>query len=125
MTSKKLQKIMRKWKKILRLNMWDISISFERQSNFSSDSLDTAVGEINYLIESGSAIIKILDPVDWPDSPFDNDIEKVVVHELLHLHFAVFEPKGKVKRANWELIIETLAKTMVDLRRKKRGGALN
>ncbi len=106
-----------KWQQILRLENWDIVLSIERAKNFAD--LDNQ-GEIEYRLELGAAAIRILHPDDWPDNTqWVYDMEKTLVHELLHLHFSFFEPEDK-KSLNytlWERTIETLARIIVDLER--------
>ena len=72
------------WKKRLRLNDWIIKAMIVRQRDFSSPE---RLGEISYNIHNKTALIKILDPVDYDDWEKQN-MERILVHELLHLHFA-------------------------------------
>ena len=79
---KNLSKLSAKWQKILRLQDWEVDINFYRSRDFTnSDALE----ECTFNINARDAVIKILDPIDFET---EYDIEEVVVHELLHLHFA-------------------------------------
>jgi hypothetical protein len=112
-----LQECCDKWVRILKLNNWDIMLSIERGKNF--DDMDNC-GEVVHIMTLGVAVIKILHPDDWPDDcAWEYDMEKTLVHELLHLHFVSFEPQDKdsLNYTMWERTIETLAKILVDLER--------
>lgn len=65
------------------------------------------------------AVIKILDPSDYPQTPFEQDMEISLVHELLHLHFALFEPKtdDSLEFLIMESTIEQLANILVEMKR--------
>jgi hypothetical protein len=51
--------------------------------------IENAMGECDWVLPRKEAIIRILDPVDYPENKiFTQDMERTLVHELLHLHFA-------------------------------------
>lgn len=80
--------LLAKWKKILKLRDWDIRIKYAR----AYDLPEGKVGTSGWVARNASALIKILDPVDYsPDSVWPQDVEGTVVHELLHLHFAAID----------------------------------
>jgi hypothetical protein len=65
------------------------------------------------------AVVSILDPVDYPpDSAWEQDMEQVLVHELLHLHFP--EPEGNDLHMLYEQGVQMTALALVDL--KRQGG---
>lgn len=116
LTIQELEEACAYWQNRLRLNSWDISIGICRQSDFNNKD---AQGEVDYEIAAGTAIIRILDSLDFPDSPFNQDMEVTLVHELLHLHFSAFEPEdGTLASTLMERTIERLAKTLVGLKRE-------
>lgn len=104
------------WQNRLRLAHWDIAIAIARGDDFN---IGDSQGEVHYVLASRKATIKILDPIDYPKSPFLQDMEVAVVHELLHLHFATFEPeKGTLQDILMESTIDQLAGTLVQLKRE-------
>ena len=115
-TKEELLPVLRKWKKILKLNNWEILAEIVRE-----DCMDNRgdAGEVNYYMETGYAEIKLLDQVDWA-SKQPHDMEKDLVHELLHLHFAPFRPEDgeSLQFIMWERAVETLARILVKERRR-------
>ena len=105
-----------KWQDILKLNNWDIVIKLGRQDELSEPDRE---GEVFINIAKGEALIHLLDPDIQYDFPFPYDMEKVLVHELLHLSCATFEPEEDPLRHDlWERMIEQTAKTLVEFQRK-------
>lgn len=105
------------WQERLRLQHWTIAVGISSLESFEQEE---AQGEIQFSIETGRALIKILDPEKYPESPFKQDMEVSLVHELLHLMFAPFTPKeGTLQHSFMENSIETLAQVLVESKRKE------
>lgn len=115
-TEDELKKLCSFWQNQLKLNNWRIAIGIERKTVFNNSQ---STGEIDYVLPLRQAIIKILDPLDYPNSPFEQDMEISLVHELLHLHFALFEPKSddSLEFLIMESTIEQLANILVEMKR--------
>ena len=118
---RKAQLACQKWQDYLRLSDWDVRVEIVRQSRLGECSAD-----INYHCGKKCAILRILDPVDvaYYDTlstdywPIDHDLS--IVHELLHLLFAGFEPDSDVWKDNiLEFAVNTLARTIVYSYREK------
>lgn len=116
LTEDELKKLCAFWQNQLKLNNWRIAIGIERKTAFNNSQ---STGEIDYVLPLRQAIIKILDPLDYPNSPFEQDMEISLVHELLHLHFALFEPKSddSLEFLIMESTIEQLANILVEMKR--------
>jgi hypothetical protein len=74
------------WQKRLNLQDWDIALEVVRSSELRPKTL----GNIRWDTEKKTAVIRVLDPADYP-LPFPemlDDIEFTVVHELIHLEIA-------------------------------------
>ena len=114
-----LKERLKYWQHALRLDFWDITIKIGRMANMVIKGVD---GEITYSLPNAEADITILNPIDYNDSAFPQDMEETLVHELLHLHMATFEPADaeKVNSMLWERTIDQLAKVMVHLNDKNR-----
>lgn len=83
-TKEKLRDKCAEWQKVLRLQDWDIKTSIERERDMKIANCN---GVITINEEHRSATIRILDPLDYsPDEPYPQDMEKTLVHELLHIH---------------------------------------
>lgn len=109
---KQLPDVMHKWQHVLHLDAWDIRIKLCRQSEMLDPNVQ---GENNWTLATRQSVIHVLDPVDYPaDTEFEQDMEQTVVHELLHLHFAPFEPEDDMGLAYlaMEQTIELLARVL-------------
>jgi hypothetical protein len=114
---KTLAKWLDDWQCILRLRDWQITVALVRHAIAPADG----VGWCNHVLQHRSAVIEILDPRDYPPT-CANDPEEVLVHELLHIHFAPFEyekrdsPEGDAQ----EQAINMIAGALVKLKRSLR-----
>lgn len=66
------------------------------------------------------ALISILDAKDYPDTPFEQDMEVSLVHELLHIPLQyITDPDGiSLEHVHLEAFIEGIARLLVELSRK-------
>lgn len=114
MTQDELQSLCTYWQKVLRLQDWDIVIRFKRIFDMQHET----DGNIDYSLPNKSAIINILEPSDFDNPCFPMDVEEVVVHELLHLHFHEADrPNGECPDSV-ECGIQKTAEALVKLNRK-------
>jgi hypothetical protein len=82
--NEQLQEKLREWQRRLRLQDWIIEARICRIHDLQPESL----ANIYPTMEKKTALIKILDPIDYdPSSMLPYDMENSLVHELLHLHF--------------------------------------
>lgn len=111
---KNLSKLSAKWQKILRLQDWEVDINFYRSRDFTNPD---ALGECTFNINARSAVIKILDPIDYEG---EYDIEWTVVHELLHLHFAQWTATNNYEcPVSAEQGIDAIAQALTKLEKKR------
>ena len=81
------------WAKFLGVGDWRLSVRYGRRAE-----LDHAEGRCEIMEELKTADIIFLDPIDYRDSTdWPTDEEAVIVHELLHLHTAGFEPPHETR----------------------------
>lgn len=113
----RLEELLEEWKSILHLGQWDIELRRSRQVDFLEGDNQ---GEITFNRVECQAIVRILDPIDWVDTPFKQDMEKTLVHELLHLIYADFEPEdsNSLQYTLWHRSIDSMARVLVSLKRK-------
>ncbi|WP_303840982.1 hypothetical protein [Selenomonas ruminantium] len=111
-----LEALLDEWQSRLCLTEWDIALKIARRSEFGEEDNQ---GDIIYNKLSAQAIIRILDPIDWDNALFNQDMEKALVHELLHLMWHDFEPAAEESREHvlWHRRLETTARIMVMLKR--------
>ena len=121
LTADELQVLCKEWQDRLRLNEWDIVVNIYRAREFYNEG---CIGENTWELRKAESIIRILDPVDYPENTrFPLDMEQVLVHELLHLLFAPFEPNDKTLQHDFmEQTIDRLAKVLVDMKRGQQHG---
>ena len=112
-----LQVFLKKWVAILSLQEWDIHAEICSEEYFTNKDCD---GETLFLLSKAQATIHILDPNDYPnDASFEQDMEITLVHELLHLKYAGFQPPDdSPEHAYFERGIQTTAKVLVGLCRE-------
>lgn len=117
MTQDELVALCRKWQRILRLQDWDVKVRLARTWDMqSSDNL----GECSYELRKRMAAIRVLDSVDYDSehTPWPQDQERTLVHELLHLHFAPFAAdSGTPQDIAQEQAIDAIAGALVQLAR--------
>jgi hypothetical protein len=80
------------WQKRLALDAWKIDAHIVRQRDLNPDTL----GNLKWNAASLTATIKVLDPRDYdmPAAQIPSDIERTVVHELIHLELSVLPRNG-------------------------------
>ena len=112
-----LEELLEEWKSILHLEQWGILLRIRRQRDFLEGD---SQGDITFNRVGCQAIICILDPIDWVDTPFNQDMEKTLVHELLHIIYADFEPEDSdsLQYILWHRSIDSMARVLVSLKRK-------
>jgi hypothetical protein len=117
LTEEELRAKCAEWQRILRLQDWDVVVSIDRARDMTLSEVD---GECEWTLASKQARIRILDPMDFPpDSKWPQDMEQILVHELLHLHFAPFDrfERGSLEHVAMEQAIDLIASALVKLKR--------
>lgn len=109
-----LTKLCRQWQEKLGLAHWKIGLRICRAEELKMQNVQ-ATNEISLTTEC--ALISILDSKDYPDTPFEQDMEVSLVHELLHIPMKyISEPEtGSLEYIHTEAFIERLARLLVAL----------
>ena len=112
-----LEKLCAEWQSLLRLDAWDIGVSFMHHWELG----EKCVGVCDPCLRTQSAVIGILYPEEFEREAF-RDIEITLVHELLHVTTAWMDDHeiGKLKghqAVAMEQVIENLANVLVGLKR--------
>lgn len=112
------------WQSRLRLSDWNCKVKIGRREALKLD------GQAEYcaVFARKDALIKLLDPIDWPSDDFCmQDHEISLVHELLHLHLLELEYTvfGETQATEaWKIaqehVICSLAPGIVSLKRGER-----
>lgn len=105
------------WKKILRLQDWNVSIEVRRKHEMADPN---CIGCIRIFDEGKDAKIHLLSPVDLvtvEEGFIDHEelnYDITLVHELLHLHFQAFaEDDTTYKGMCQEQVINILSRALV------------
>lgn len=117
-----LTKLCCKWQRKLGLSHWTIGLRICHSNEIQAESTQ-ATNKISLTNEC--ALISILDSEDYPDTPFQQDMEVSLVHELLHIPFMyIADPdEGTLEHIHMEAFIERLARLLVKQTRNKKGKA--
>jgi hypothetical protein len=80
------------WQKRLALDDWKIEAHIVRQDDLNHDTL----GNLKWNAAGHTATIKVLNPLDYdmPEALIPSDIERTVLHELVHLELSVLPRNG-------------------------------
>lgn len=119
LTDEQLQERLKYWKEKLRLQDWIIEVKLSR----GRDMMEGTNACVNWVLYKKMALIKILDPIDYPGELMgERDMENDLVHELLHLHFAPindhFGENGEVYNTFEEQAIESITSGLISAERK-------
>lgn len=106
MRRRQLQDYVARWQRRLRLQDWNVAIKI-----VPDEQLPDCLGQIEYLTDSRQALLKIRRKIDWPIEEFPENEERVIIHELLHLHFRpMLESKGRTEEQSINAIVDLLYK---------------
>lgn len=113
LTQEELLHLLEYWTNRLRLGEWTISLTVAPLRDFVSKE---RLAEVEYDYYQARAVIRLLDPKDYPDDCLQPlDMEMSLVHELLHLRLAQVadEATPLVERT-----INMLAQALIEEKRK-------
>ena len=118
-TQEQAQQACREWQERLKLQHWFVKVRICRHDDMG---MDETCGTCRWVLSRAEALLKLLDPIDYPtDGIVEQDHEITVVHELLHIHFAPFTSELKVDSIEnifMERATEQIARTLVALKRE-------
>ena len=128
MTNHQLKLITKTWQEILRLQDWDVDVSFGRFREMQSDGGAIAWGRILINRQHRGASISILHPDDYEKCEEKactarhgtDEIETTVVHELLHIYIHGADDDEKPATVEEEQAINAIAAALVGLKGIKR-----
>lgn len=120
MTEEKATALLHEWINRLHLEEWAIAFQWRVLAKDMNEA--ECIGCTSANIVSRQAIIQMVDPVDYPDSPFEYDYEKTLVHELLHLVFWDMDDTGDDLRDKLtHIMVDRMARALIDA--KRTGGS--
>jgi hypothetical protein len=114
LTDEEQKSIVAYWKDELGLQDWKIGISICRHNEMQLEGVE---GENEYCHQLKTALVRILDVVDYGDRITEQDQERTIVHELLHCVFSTIDTDDVVRDRVQHQIIQTLAQALVNAKR--------
>lgn len=117
LSEEQLQVLCSEWQRVLRLQDWLVVVRIVRKRDMK---FDNSAGEAGWTPDRRDAIIRILDPLDYePTRIYEQDMELSLVHELLHLHFALISYKDDtIEDTLQEQALHAIADGLVGLKRR-------
>jgi hypothetical protein len=115
-TQRKVGRLLAEWQRMLRLQDWVIQVRIVRQEEFGSHEIQ---GDLSRNLERREAMVRLLDPVDYsPDSMVPENMERTLVHELVHLLLSGIGTKdGTPEALAEEQAVHSLDLALLTLRR--------
>jgi hypothetical protein len=86
------KELLKKWQKKLRLTDWTIKLN--DKATYADFTLTDCVGEVSYVEATKTAVIRVLRPDLYGNQIVPFNLEKTLVHELLHLKFSLLDESG-------------------------------
>lgn len=115
-TQAELDEALAYWQDALRLRDWRL----KAEISYRQDMLDDeGVAACSPALENKCAHIALIHPSNFPDSPWPQDHEQSLVHELLHLHTEPIMPTeyDEARDIANEQAIECISWGLVKLKR--------
>jgi hypothetical protein len=110
-----LEAFCREWQRRLRVQDWQVSIYFVRGSDIQGKA-----GQCYSQFSKKQAVIRLTELADADGWDYPYDIEKTIVHELLHLVMAGIDPESKKTGLELDMeeqAVDTLATALIALKR--------
>lgn len=118
MTEHELVELCQQWQKVLRLQDWDVRARLVRWHEMREPCRNA--GECEWSLSKKQAILRIVCPEDaGPNDHWPHDVERTLVHELLHLHLAPLDrdDMDPLEHTAMEQAIHAIACALVELKR--------
>lgn len=114
MKRKRLKALLDYYQPLLGLSDWEIALHYRDYSE-----MDGRAGLVSWSIPLKQATITIARADTLPGGDFPSDVEETLVHELIHLHSALFDTfeVGSHEDNALEVMINKLSKAIVALKR--------
>lgn len=112
--------LLKEWVERLGLQDWRIKLKI----NQTEDQMrENTAGNVDFIEEIRCAVIKIISEDEYPkDSVLEYDFERILVHELLHIKFSLFdntrwEDEANIPDRHMHQLIDDMARALVCAKR--------
>lgn len=121
-TEEQLREKCSEWQRILRLQDWDVRTSIVRERDMVTKDSNA---EISVNVPHRLAQLRMLDPIDYSlDCLNPQDMERSLVHELLHIHLWTFTTDlSTTLQDAEEQAINMITNALISLYRRGDGNA--
>ena len=104
------------WQDRLGLAHWRIVASVVRKSDMGADDCD---GCSRVCPERETAILQIIDPIDYVDDDIPYDAEQILVHELLHVVLDAWDTATDRELTQKEQALDRISRVMLEMKRRE------
>ena len=110
-SEEELQTWCAKWQKILSLKHWSVQVKYEKKHRMAAGSYAEVFCKTGIL----SAVIKIMDPMDYDDPYIPQNIELSLLHELIHIPLMMFSKpeEGTTEDVLQEQFLELMSRALL------------
>jgi hypothetical protein len=117
-TEEELAILGRWWQEKLKLQQWEIVFQLVPKKHTSFVDIDCQA-RVFWKRAGLQAQVMLMRHEDWASEEFPHDMEKSLVHELLHLVFAPFAAEGEDTEMDiaQEQAIQIISRALIDLKR--------
>ena len=112
--------LLNEWVERLGLQNWRIKLKINQDEE---QMRENTAGNVDFIEEIRCAVIKIISESDYPeDSVLEYDFERILVHELLHIKFTLFDNTRWLDETNMpdrhlHQLIDDMARALVCAKR--------
>jgi hypothetical protein len=115
-----LQEMLAYWQKVLRLGDWDIDAELVPFGELEDGTMACNMVDLHMRV----AKVSVCRPEDqscFKGLLWEYDMERLLIHELIHIPLLAWEPEGELEECNHEFAINLLSQALVGLKRKALG----
>lgn len=120
LTQGDLEAALAKWQRVLHLQDWEITADLVPQTVFPERGMSGSAC-VRSFRRAAHIRMATLETMDLVSNPNDADMERTLVHELVHLVFSpedLFgEPPPKHQNRAYEMAVESMARSLVEIDR--------
>ena len=117
-----LPEVVADWQERLHLGHWQIAVRYSKAKVLKNKAKQPCDGCIEIVEERLAAAVDILQPGRYPKgATVSQDVERTIIHELLHIWIRPFEPEEGYHREHiaMEQAIDALSRSLLHAKREE------
>jgi len=111
-----LKALCREWQDRLGLAHWRIVARLARKSDMGADNCD---GCSRCCPERETAVVEVIDPIDYVDDDIPYDAEQILVHELMHVMLDAWDTVSDRELTQKEQALDRISRVMLGMKRRE------